>query len=84
MELFFSHYIRLMNGKNPHWRNETVIMMDNAPYHTCNKMMEFYEKYQLPIIFTGPHSYSVSPVELFFAHFKRADINPSNLPTGKQ
>ena len=71
MEVFFTHFIRMMNAKNPDWRKETIIMMDNAPYHTSNLMMEFYEDHQLPIFFTAPHSYSASPVELFFAHFKR-------------
>ena len=58
-------------------------MMDNAPYHTSKDMMAFYMNWGLPIIFTGPHSYSASPVELFFAAFKREDINPRKLPTGK-
>ena len=49
-------------------------MLDNASYHTSASMMDFYEKYQIPVIFTGPHSYAASPVELFFAHFKKADI----------
>ena len=83
MELFFTHYIKLMDEKKPGWRKDTVIMMDNAAYHTSNAMMEFYEKHQLPLLFTGPHSYAASPVELFFAHFKKADINPNKLPTGK-
>jgi len=51
-------------------------MLDNAPYHSSKVMMEFYELHQLPVMFTAPHSYAASPVELMFAHFKRADINP--------
>ena len=35
-------------------------------------------------MFTGPHSYSASPVELLFAHFKADDINPRKLKTGKR
>jgi len=83
MELFFCHFIKLMNKKNPRWRQDTVIVLDNAPYHCSSSMMEFYEAQRLPIMFTGPHSYAASPVELFFAAFKRADINPRKLPTGK-
>ena len=37
----------------------------------------------MPIMFTGPHSYDASPIELFFAALKSKDINPLNLPTGK-
>jgi len=84
MEMFFTHLIRHLDSKNQHWRKETIIMLDGAPYHQSNLMMEFYEDHQVPIMFTGPHSYAASPVELFFAHFKRADINPRHLPLGKK
>lgn len=84
MELFFTHFIRLMNGKDRYWRQNTILLLDGAPYHTSKQMLEFYEEHQLPIMFTAPHSYAASPVELFFAHFKRADINPAQLPLGKK
>ena len=84
MELFYGSFIKMMDKKKPGWRKDTVIMMDNAPYHTSSTMMAFYEEHQLPILFTGPHSYAALPVELYFAHFKRYDINPSKLPTGKK
>ena len=84
MELYFSHFIKLMDSKSKTWRNDNIILLDNASYHTSEAMMKFFEKYQVPIIFTGPHSYSASPIELFFAHFKRANINPRKLTTGKQ
>jgi hypothetical protein len=83
MELFFTNLMKLMEMKNENWRDNTIIMLDNAPYHTSNAMMEFYQDNRLPIIFTGPHSYSASPIELFFAAFKKADINPAKLPLGK-
>ena len=77
MELFYSHLIKQLTEKKPNWRESTVILMDNAPYHTSNTMMKFYEVNKLPIMFTGPHSYSASPVELYFAAFKKDDINPN-------
>ena len=84
MELFFGNLIKCMDEKNRYWRKSTVILLDNAPYHTSNSMMEFYQEHDLPVMFTGPHSYSASPVELFFGAFKRDDINPSKLPCGKK
>ena len=57
MELFFVSLIKLLDQKDPSWRTKTVIMLDNAPYHTSTDMMSFYEKARLPVIFTGPHSY---------------------------
>ena len=47
-------------------------------------MMEFYQEHELPIMFTGPQRYSAAPSEMYFAHFKREEINPSKLPTGKR
>ena len=57
MELFFTDFIRLLNSKDRHWKNHTILLLDNAPYHSSKEMMAFYSKHQLPIIFTGPHSY---------------------------
>ncbi|MCS5543863.1 MAG: hypothetical protein NZ767_03555 [SAR86 cluster bacterium] len=45
--------------------------------------MELFEGLNIPVIFTGPHSYDAAPCELLFAQFKAADINPNRLPTGK-
>ena len=84
MELFFSHFVSLMDEKRKGWRRNTIILLDNAGYHNNQSMLDFYERYQIPILFSGPHSYSGSPIELFFAHFKKNDINPNNLPTGKK
>ena len=57
MELFFTGFIRILDRKDKHWKNHTVLLLDNAPYHSSKEMMAFYDKHQLPIIFTGPHSY---------------------------
>lgn len=84
MELFFTSLIKMMDERNRYWRKHHIIMLDNAPYHTSKQMMEFYEQNDLPIMFTGPHSYSASPVELFFAAFKKENINPDMLPLGKK
>jgi hypothetical protein len=57
MELFFTHFIRLLDAKDKYWKNHTILLLDNAPYHSSKEMMAFYRQHQLPIIFTGPHSY---------------------------
>ena len=38
----------------------------------------------LPIIYSGPYSYSSAPVELLFAALKLGELNPEHLPTGKK
>ena len=68
--MFFIQLIKMLDKESKHWRKNTIIMMDGAPYHTSAHMMAFYKKYLMPVMFTGPHSYDASPIELFFAAFK--------------
>ena len=83
MELYFNTLIKLLDKKDPGWRSKTIILLDNAPYHSSNDMMAYYEKHRVPLLFTGPHSYAASPIETWFAHFKRGNINQDDLKTGK-
>ena len=83
MELFFTHLIKMLDDKSPYWRLDTYIMLDGASYHTSGAMRDFYKRHNIPIIFTGPHSYQASPIELFFAAFKKNDVNPNQVKTGK-
>ena len=84
MELFFHSLVRTLDKERPAWRKDTVLLLDNAPYHTGVSSLKLFEKLQLPILFTGPHSYSAAPCELFFASFKSKDINPRKVKTGKK
>ena len=84
MEMFFVHLLKILDSKRKGWRRDTVILLDGAPYHRSAIMLDFFEDNQVPIIFTGPHSYDASPIELFFAAFKSRDINPEKLPLGKR
>ena len=84
MEMFYTHFLRLLDKERKNWRSNTVILQDGAPYHTSRDMMEFYEEHQVPLMLTGPHQYDGSPIELWFAAFKCRDINPERLPMGKK
>ena len=59
-------------------------MLDNAPYHTSKTTMKLFEELRVPVLFTGPHSYSACPCELLYAAFKSRDINPARVKTGKR
>ena len=76
MIMFFGRLLEQLDSERPSWRQDTVIMIDGAPYHQSGQKMDFFEEHQVPILFTGPHSYDASPIELFFAAFKSVDINP--------
>jgi len=41
------------------------------------------ERLRVSIMMMGPYSYDIAPCELFFAEFKKADINPDKVPAGK-
>ena len=84
MDLFFRQLVIKLDKERKGWRSDTVIILDNAPYHTGTASMKSYEGLKLPLLFTGPHSYDAAPCELFFALFKQADINPRHLPFGKK
>ena len=47
-----SNYLDSVNGK---WRSNTIIMIDNAPYHRSKLMMEKYELLKMPLMFLGPY-----------------------------
>ena len=83
MEMFFTQLLEQLDKESKHWRKNTIIMMDGAPYHTSATMLAFLRKNFVPVMFTGPHSYDASPIELFFAAFKNKDINPDRVKTGK-
>ena len=59
-------------------------MIDNAPYHTSKETLKTLEKLRIPTMFLAPYSYDVAPCELFFAMFKKVDLNPDNLSLGKK
>ena len=82
--MYFTNLLKILDKKGKGWRQYTVILLDGAPYHTSDVMMKFFKEYQVPVMFTGPHSYDASPIELFFAAFKSKDVNPEKLSTGKK
>ena len=64
------------------WRKNTVIMLDGA-YHAAQATKDLIAKLKVPIMMLEPHSYDAAPCELFFAVFKRDDINPRHVATDK-
>lgn len=84
MRIFLNALIKKLDEENHYWQHNTVIMLDNATYHTCSSTLKVFEELGAPVLFTGPHSYSACPAELVFAAFKAADINPRHVPKGKK
>ena len=84
MEIYFHKLVKVLDKERVGWRTDTVILLDNASYHAAESTLKVFKALRIPIFFTGPHSYDAAPCELFFAAFKRADINPRHVGTGKK
>jgi len=84
MEIFFRQLVKKLDRERRNWRRDTVIILDNAPYHTSGASLKIFEDLNLPLLFTGPHSYDAAPCELLFAAFKSRDINPRHVQMGKR
>ena len=84
MRVFFIALVKILDRQRANWRNTTVIVLDNAPYHTASSTMKLFDDLKIPVVFLGAHSYNAAPCELFFANFKTGDINPRHLPMGKK
>ena len=84
MGLFFRHLVKCLDSSRPKWKSNTVVLIDNAPYHKSKGILNLLEELQVPVMYTGAHSYDAAPCELLFSAFKRADINPRHVKTGKK
>ena len=84
IEIFLQHLVKKLDVEQPGWRDQMVIVLDNASYHTSSATQNVLREHQIPVCFTGPHSYLAAPIELLFAALKANDINPRHIPTSKQ
>ena len=84
MCLFLRGLVTRLNQESRHWRKNTVIFFDGAPYHDAKETLAEAQALDIPLAIMGPYSYDTAPCELLFAAFKDRDINPARLPTGKK
>ena len=84
MTMFLRVLCRQLNCETPGWQESSTILLDNAKWHTNTSMKQRLAKMMLPIIYSGPYSYSTAPIESVFGALKLGDLNPNKLPTGKK
>ena len=84
MTLFLRYLERRLDRESPGWQESSYILLDNAAWHASEEMKQRLAKMKLPIIFSGPYSYTTAPCEAAFAALKFGDLNPERLPTGKK
>ena len=59
---------------DPDWRDNSVILLDGARYHTSEETRNTIQKLRLPVIFSGPYSYSTAPIEMLFGGLKNGTL----------
>jgi hypothetical protein len=84
MAVFFTYLVRKLDSQDPNWRDNSVVLLDNASYHTNPELKQYLTWVNVPLCFSGPYSYTTAPAELFFAHFKKGQLNMDGLGTGKK
>ena len=82
--VFMKHLADALDADRPGWRDFTVLLTDNASYHRSAQTLEVLERLELPIMFTGPYSFSIAACELLFSNLKRGALNPNELALGKR
>ena len=84
MTTFLRYLIQQLDLETPGWQEDSIILLDNASWHNKPEMKQRLARLKLPIIYSGPYSYSTAPIELVFGALKLGDLNPNRLPTGKK
>ena len=84
MEIFLTQLVETLDGEDKHWRKDTVIIWDNATYHTSNGTKSLLETLKIPLLQLGPYSYDMAPAELLFARLKGGDLTPGQVAVGKK
>ena len=75
--------VKCLDHDSPGWRKNSVLQLDGASYHNAEKTIKLFKELNLPVVISSPYSFDGSPIELYFANFKRGIINPEQFPTSK-
>jgi len=84
MMVFLEYLVEQLDLTRPSWRDDTVLLLDGARYHTGSAVREYLRKLELDVIWSGPYSYSTAPIEMVFGALKFSELNPDRKPTGKR
>jgi transposase len=53
--LFLAKLAAHLNEESPNWRGNSIVMIDNAPYHRSKETREFIARAHVPLMFLGPY-----------------------------
>ena len=72
---FIRHLVRKLDRDRPKWRKNTIFQLDGATYHQTPLVKELLQKLRITALISGPYSFDGAAAELYFAMFKRDDLN---------
>lgn len=78
MLLFLSNLARKLDLEQHNWRDNLIILLDGARYHTSEDTRTYLKKLNMPVIFSAPYCYSTAPIELMFGGMKDRELCPYN------
>ena len=84
MLVYLQYLVEQLDLSRPSWRDETVLLLDGARYHTGSKVREYLRKLDLQVIWSAPYSYSTAPIEMVFGNLKFGELNADKKATGKK
>ena len=86
-EVFVAFILRLvaiLDCEDSDWRDNTIVVIDNASYHHCDQTLKALAALHVPTMLAGPYGYDGSPCEKLFALLKVGDLNPGDIASGKR
>ena len=84
MKLYFQELVKVLDKEDQDWRKNSFILADGAKYHQSPATFDALRKMRIPLMLIAPHGYNVAPIELLFSAIKRTNLNPQQLPTGRE
>ena len=85
MQMFLSRLASVFTSQfGSSWRERIVVLLDGASYHRSEETRLCIKHLRMQVVLSAPYSYAAAPAELWFAHFKRGDFNPTGAKTGKK
>ena len=83
MVSFLSRLVTVLKAEDRDWLHNTILLTDCAKYHKSAATRKMFKQIGASFIISSPYSYDAAPVELYFSYFKRVQVNPEHLKTGK-
>ena len=82
--LFLKRLCDKLTTEDKNWKQNTVMLVDGASYHSSDPVREFISKSKIMVILSSAYSYDGAPVEMFFHLLKMTNLNSKRLATGKK